>query len=141
MLQGNALVADADKKNRKLGSVQIIHATNDADISVEQGKMLFSEAFKDTIHSGHDGRITVEKGESLFTQLTGSEKISHTTGEVIARVGSSPSISLNIVQYGGKLRLLEIASDDFVSDVHKGHNRIVTYAPVALAVMRAFEGR
>ncbi|GAB7353716.1 hypothetical protein MBLNU459_g4116t1 [Dothideomycetes sp. NU459] len=79
----------------EVGSVAIVHAQNDGDISVHQSAALFARAV------GAEGTWMGTSGASW-------------------KVEGSPRVSLEIVEFGG-------------------HNRIVTYAPVALAVMRAFE--
>ncbi|KAL1297907.1 hypothetical protein AAFC00_006422 [Neodothiora populina] len=96
-LDGNKEIAASEKKgSREIGSVQIIHATNDADISVEQGRILFQIA---------------QGASDVFDEV----------GKTSWKEKGKPRVSLAIVEHGG-------------------HNRIVTYAPVSLAVMRVFAG-
>lgn len=89
MLENNALIADSEKAGRKLGSVQIIHATNDADISVEQGRLLYAEAIKT---------------ETLFEEV----------GETSSKLGRGPWVRLHIVEHGGEFGLLEFVGFDGV---------------------------
>lgn len=75
-LAGNAEIKNGESIGQEKGSVQIIHASNDADISVEQGRMLFAEA---------------AKREELFEEV----------GEVVWKKSGSPQVCLEIVEHGG----------------------------------------
>lgn len=120
-LAGNAEIGVAERMGREMGGVQIVHAVNDADISVEQGRMLFKEV------------------------VPGSQGTFEGIGETAWKEMGSPRVRLEIVEHGGEfccfLMRCGVESRRVRTNVRAGHNRVVTYAPVALAVMRAFEGQ
>ncbi|RMX80031.1 hypothetical protein D0869_07866 [Hortaea werneckii] len=107
------------------GSLQLIHAVNDADIPYHETEKICQRIFRDD-GTGVDGRE--EAGEvdhqEHYSQVM---KCLDQDGKGPARVveapqedDRSPRVRIEIVEYGG-------------------HNRIVTYSPVAAAVLRAFE--
>lgn len=65
------------KVGKERGGVRIIHATNDMDISVEQGRL-------------------------LFQHVAGSETVFDGVGEVDWKQGGMPGVKLEIVEHGGK---------------------------------------
>ncbi|KAI7482782.1 alpha/beta-hydrolase [Hortaea werneckii] len=107
------------------GSLQLIHAVNDADIPYHETEKICQRIFGDdgADGDGHDGAGKEERRQH-YSQVM---DCLHEDGEGPARVieapqedSRSPRVRIEIVEYGG-------------------HNRIVTYSPVAAAVLRAFE--
>jgi len=92
----------ARKQGKEIGSLQILHAVNDRDISFEQSVMLWKEL----------------SGRKIDIDIKGKG----TRDEVDGTVTGGPHMGIRILEFGG-------------------HNRVVTFAPVALAVMRAFDGQ
>ncbi|GAB7338300.1 hypothetical protein MBLNU457_4616t1 [Dothideomycetes sp. NU457] len=101
-LERNPELKAARARDRELGSLQILHAVNDRDISFQQSRMLWKAL------SGEDV-VVGEKGPAMRREVDGRE-------------AGRPRVGVEFLEYGG-------------------HNRIVTFAQVALAVGRAFEGR
>lgn len=77
-LEGSASIASAEKLGQEKGSVQIIHARNDADIAVEQSRLLFEQALG--VEGAWDG-----------------------IAEIAWKDDGSPRLALQIVEHGGKL--------------------------------------
>ncbi|GAB1726036.1 hypothetical protein NU195Hw_g5467t1 [Hortaea werneckii] len=107
------------------GSLQLLHAVNDADIPYHETEKICQRVFRDD-GTGVDGPDGAEKGE-VQQHYSQTIKCLDEDGKGPARVleapqedDRSPRVRIEIVQYGG-------------------HNRIVTYSPVAAAVLRAFE--
>ncbi|KAI7188662.1 alpha/beta-hydrolase [Hortaea werneckii] len=107
------------------GSLQLIHAVNDADIPYHETEKICQRIFGDeeVDGDGHDGAGKEERRQHYSQVMDCLDE----DGEGPARVledpqkdGRSPRVRIEIVEYGG-------------------HNRIVTYSPVAAAVLRAFE--
>ncbi|RMY51761.1 hypothetical protein D0863_14483 [Hortaea werneckii] len=107
------------------GSLQLLHAVNDADIPYHETEKICQRMFRDN-GTGTDGPGGAGKGErqqhhSQVTDcLNDDGKDPARVIEVPRENDRSPRVRIEIVQYGG-------------------HNRIVTYSPVAAAVLRAFE--
>jgi len=101
-LTSHAGLKSARAGNRELGSLQIIHAVNDRDISFQQSRMLWAAL------SGEDV-VVGAKGPAVRREVDGREM-------------GRPRVGVEFLEFGG-------------------HNRIVTFSQVALAVARAFEGR
>jgi abhydrolase domain-containing protein 12 len=106
----------------------IIHAKNDVHIPYTQSDGLFLAAANATTSVGMDShlinkmtaRATVHMGEGAFIRTWKAE---------------NKIIREQIVSHGGEL--LALRSFDIILKI-TGHNRIITYAPVALAVLKAF---
>ncbi|KAI7343836.1 alpha/beta-hydrolase [Hortaea werneckii] len=102
------------------GSLQLLHAVNDADIPYHETEKICQRMFRD------DGPDAAGEGErqqhhsQLIKCLDEDGKGLARVVEVPERDDRSSRVRIEIVQYGG-------------------HNRIVTYSPVAAAVLRAFE--
>lgn len=76
-LEDNTYISQAEESGRELGSIRIIHAVNDMDISVEQGRMLFALA---------------TPGQYYFEGL----------GDMSWKYAGSPKVTIDIVEHGGK---------------------------------------
>ncbi|TKA49998.1 hypothetical protein B0A49_09200 [Cryomyces minteri] len=96
--------------------LQIVHAVDDADISYHQSEMLYAAISAAAPKQGGFGRIVV-----------GSQAAVNSPPLI---TGRGPRLEELDGMHGSKVRL-EILK-------FGGHNRIVSYAPVALAVRRAF---
>ncbi|GIZ40335.1 hypothetical protein CKM354_000367900 [Cercospora kikuchii] len=98
---------------RDKGSVQIIHALNDADIPFHQTEMIYKRVF-----SQRKSQDAFDTGE-----LEPSELIAGNEGPAVFDVKKDgfPRMRFDFVEHGG-------------------HNRILTYSPVAVAISRALEG-
>lgn len=121
---------------RNMGRLEIIHAINDADISYKQTEMICRRIF-----AGDD------RNESKC--LDGSSGASMLEVKEEGKV----KVRLEILVHGGKAKIIPSANcqtislpaevslkvDELCADNSTGHNRIVTYTPVAAAVLRAFE--
>ncbi|KAI6907468.1 alpha/beta-hydrolase [Hortaea werneckii] len=108
------------------GSLQLIHAVNDADIPYHETEKICQRIFRDdgADVDGHQEAGGEDHQQHYYSQVM---KCLDEDGKGPARVvgvpqedDRSPRVRIEIVQYGG-------------------HNRIVTYSPVAAAVLRAFE--
>ena len=99
-------------RNSKKCSVQIIHAKNDFDIPWPHSDALFAAAAEGTRENGV-APAELEKGKRVTEDADGSFINAWVSGDGEKRVRQE------VLRYGG-------------------HNRIVTYAPVALAARRAF---
>ncbi|KAF2716438.1 alpha/beta-hydrolase [Polychaeton citri CBS 116435] len=84
---------------REVGSLQLIHAINDADIPYHHTRMICSTVLNDGLCLDLEGGRVLENAQE-----------------------GKPRVRADIVRHGG-------------------HNRIVTYATVGAAVLRAFEGQ
>ncbi|EME48370.1 hypothetical protein DOTSEDRAFT_48870 [Dothistroma septosporum NZE10] len=99
--------------NGALGSLQVLHALNDADIPYHQTEMICrrmlgqrsADAAMDPDELDADHCIDGTKG----------------TGVLDVKMAGRPRLRFELVGYGG-------------------HNRIITHTPVSLAVLRAFDG-
>lgn len=111
---------DGSSTTRETGTLQIIHAKTDMDISYVQTERICEEVFG-------EGQECVAGDDGLLLNVKEAEK---------------PRVRVQIVEHGGELpkhqhkRALRHVADNR----DPGHNRIVTYSTVALAVARAFEG-
>ncbi|KAI7200628.1 hypothetical protein KC318_g4331 [Hortaea werneckii] len=108
------------------GSLQLLHAVNDADIPYHETEKICQRVFRDD-GVGVDGHGEVAEEDQQEQYYSQEMKCLGEDGKGPARVleapqedDYSPRVRIEIVQYGG-------------------HNRIVTYTPVAAAVLRAFE--
>ncbi|KAF2141007.1 uncharacterized protein K452DRAFT_272788 [Aplosporella prunicola CBS 121167] len=104
-----AIAADESRKFR----LHIIHAKNDFDIRWTYGETLFQNA------------------SSTFVKLTGQEEADVHQQYIEADGGRSAMTKITKDSHGRQVILDLLA--------YGGHNRIVTFAPVALAVLRAFD--
>lgn len=73
------------------------------------------------IHAHNDADIAFQQTEKLFAVATGAEVEHLPLGIRDVEVKGKVGVRVEMLEFGG-------------------HNRVVTYAPVGLAVMRAFEG-
>ncbi|GAB7326135.1 hypothetical protein MBLNU13_g10145t1 [Cladosporium sp. NU13] len=90
---------DNPRGGREMGTLQLIHAKTDMDISYHQTEIICAEIF------GRDAARSYNAGEEgLLLDVT---------------AGAKPRVKVQIVEHGG-------------------HNRIMTYSAVAIAVARAF---
>ncbi|KAM0712669.1 hypothetical protein Q7P35_000116 [Cladosporium inversicolor] len=97
--QPDVLRSSAGQDGREMGTLQLIHAKTDMDISYHQTEMICAEIF------GHDAAGAYAAGEEgLLLDVRAEDK---------------PRVKVQIVEHGG-------------------HNRIMTYSTVAIAVARAF---
>ncbi|KAL2353013.1 Alpha/Beta hydrolase protein [Cryomyces antarcticus] len=96
--------------------LQIVHAVDDADISYHQSEMLYTAVSAAAPRQGGFGRIAV-----------GSQAVVNSPPSI---TGRGPRLEELDGMHGSKIRLEVLKFG--------GHNRIVSYAPVALAVRRAF---
>ncbi len=112
--------------------LSLVHAKNDWDIPCGEDDIIFAAAVMGTVESeaGLDSETlaadkeqrTVHRGQDAFVATWED-------GNVVIRQELFP--------YGGKSSL---AHDDFVLDLTCiGHNDIMMYAPVTLAVLRSFD--
>ncbi|KAI7281155.1 hypothetical protein KC345_g4279 [Hortaea werneckii] len=107
------------------GSLQLVHAVNDEDIPYHETEKICQRIFRDEeVEVDGPGGAGEEEQQQQYSQVM---KCLDKDGKGPARVlevpqesDRSPRVRIEIVQYGG-------------------HNRIVTYSPVAAAVLRAFE--
>ncbi|KAI5370226.1 Putative alpha/beta hydrolase-1 [Septoria linicola] len=97
---------------RALGSVQLIHALNDADIPYHQTEMICRR-----ILDKRDSKSALQDDEFEPRELI---------------VGDKGAAALNVKREGFPTLRFELVE-------HGGHNHIITYSPVALAVIKAFE--
>jgi abhydrolase domain-containing protein 12 len=123
LLQLRELVDYGNGMHREMGVLQIIHAKSDMDISFHQTEMICAEVF----------------GEERAEQCVAGED-----GLLVAvRDEARARVRVRIVEHGGEFALLFslapaslLANNTFVT----GHNRIMTYSDIAVAVARGFEG-
>ena len=100
-----------------MGTLQLIHAKTDMDISYHQTEMICAEMF------GHDAASSYVAGEEgLLLDVTAK---------------ATPRVKVQIVEHGGEL-LHQLWRSCFLLTSDAGHNRIMTYSTVAIAVARAF---
>ena len=128
LLQLRELVDYSEGTDREMGVLQIIHAKSDMDISFHQTEMICAEVF----------------GEERAGECVAGED-----GLVLdVREGGRPRVRVRIVEHGGKFGLsFNFFASAFrfwwyflLTHVCTGHNRIMTYSDVAIAVARGFEG-
>lgn len=73
------------------------------------------------VHARNDADISYIQGEKLFAMATGREEERLPLGRLVEGRKDGVEVRIEMLEFGG-------------------HNRVVTYAPVGLAVMEAFEG-
>jgi len=146
-----ALVEAAGRGGVGVGvRVTVLHARDDGDISWKLGEEVFKGM--ERVMMGEEGVVRTDERRSVL----GRERV--TRGAVVYRAvedwaGSAERVvELEVVRYGGEFGAVSYSpmqrfGEGWMAglDVYKitltgtGHNRIVTFAPVALAVTRAFE--
>lgn len=100
-----------------MGTLQLIHAKTDMDISYHQTEMICAEIF------GHDAAGAYAAGEEgLLLDVRAEDK---------------PRVKVQIVEHGGEW-ILTCGALRLLLTIYVGHNRIMTYSTVAIAVARAF---
>lgn len=108
----------------------IIHAKDDYEIPYQNSEALFVVAANATTSPGMELNL-INKMKARGTVHMGNGAFISTW-----KAGANKIIREQIVAYGGELAL------DAVHTTHLtvlGHNRVTTYAPVALAALKAFE--
>lgn len=101
-----------------MGTLQLIHAKTDMDISYHQTEIICAEIF------GRDAARSYNAGEEgLLLDVT---------------AGAKPRVKVQIVEHGGELTSSTLALVIILLTLDAGHNRIMTYSAVAIAVARAF---
>ncbi|CAK4030640.1 alpha beta-hydrolase [Lecanosticta acicola] len=99
-------------RSGSMGALQIVHAVNDADIPYHQTEMICRR-----ILGRRDAQSALEPRE-----IDAKDCIDGSKGAAVLDVKKEnmPRLRFELVKYGG-------------------HNRIITYSPVAVAVLRAFD--
>lgn len=97
--------------SRQLGSLQIVHALDDADIPYQQTDMICRRILG---KRGSDSKLDAREIDSKSCIGEGG------AGVLDVKRDGRPRLRFELVKYGG-------------------HNRIITYSPVAVAVARAFD--
>lgn len=101
-----------------MGTLQLIHAKTDMDISYHQTEIICAEIF------GHDAAGAYAAGEEgLLLDVRREDK---------------PRVKVQIVEHGGQLTSSILVLLVILLTIDAGHNRIMTYSTVAIAVARAF---
>ena len=105
---------------RNMGTLQIIHAINDHDIDYHQTEMIC--------------RRILGESEKCVDGRFGAEVLD-------VKRGGKPRVRFEILEHGGESNVYSFCCvmDVLADSNNAGHNRIVTYSPVAVAVVRAFE--
>lgn len=114
---GEKASADGQKSSREMGALQIVHAVDDMDISYRETEYICARV----VGPGKEC-VNGSGGATLFELKT----------------EGTPRFRFEIVDHGGEVRSCGDSSRKF-TDTSLGHNRLITYSPVSLAIVRAFE--
>jgi abhydrolase domain-containing protein 12 len=127
LLQLRNVVGYSDGTTREMGGLQIIHAKSDMDISFHQTEIICAEVLgedrAEQCVAGQDGLLLDVRDEGRLR------------------------VRARIVEHGGEFglsfELCDLVLAVLVTDAvfKTGHNRIMTYSDVAVAVARGFEGK
>jgi len=117
------LSGDGSSIAQHMGALQVIHATNDMDISYHQTEIMCRTILDDspTCINGSQGAALLEVNEP-----------------------GKPRLRFQILEHGGEFWNPSIPfhnAQRALTSRFPGHNRVITYSPVSIAVARAFEGK
>ena len=122
------LSGDGSTTTQQMGGLQVIHATNDMDISYHQTEIICQAIMEDNKRC-----INGSHGAALMD----------------VKEPGKPRLRFQILEHGGKSSLpsgsssrpLSLKRHHALTSRLAGHNRVITYSSVAVAVARAFEGK